>query len=112
MVGLVLFATVVSFVTYHVIRYWQRRRAMPVGLPLGNDEDEIDVLPERPDRVWQSDPSDENVFFCHIPRRRNAGRHYYAGCEYSNLHMAILFFRRDREQNCLSSVYERIPYDH
>ena len=53
-IGLILFATVVSFMTYHVVRYWQRRRAMPVDLPSGGDVDEVEILPERIDRVWQS----------------------------------------------------------
>ena len=46
---------------YHIVRCWQRRRATAVDSH--PDDDEVEVLPERPGRPWQSDTSDEGTFF-------------------------------------------------
>ena len=59
---LIMFAAVLSFTTSHVIRWWQRRRVTLVDLP-PVDDTEADVTQERVGRVWQSDPSDEDVVF-------------------------------------------------
>ena len=60
---IVFFAAVVSCTTFLVVRWWQRRRAMPVEDTHDEDVDVAPLQPVRPARIWEPESSGEEVLF-------------------------------------------------
>ena len=60
---IVFFVAVVSCTTFLLVRWWQRRRVMPVEELHEEDVDTEPLRPERPARLWEPDSSGDEVFF-------------------------------------------------
>ena len=56
---IIVFAATVSYSTYHMLRWWQRRRAEPVTSLPPDEDAEVEELPVPPARPWQPDESGE-----------------------------------------------------
>ena len=74
----ILLVAVVSCTTYRIVRWWQQRRAKPVATLLVDEEEETEVSPVPPARLWQPDTSGENVFFIRT-RDGETHRNHYEG---------------------------------
>ena len=60
---IVFFAAVISCTTCLLVRWWQRRRVMPVEVPHEEDVDTEPLQLGRIARLWQPDSYGEEVFF-------------------------------------------------